>query len=131
MKKIIILLIIFIETQIGCNPCPSDTLNITPLPTKVLEYFNVFQPGNYWVYENQTGTKRDTVRVTANKISQIFRSYDGCLADETRVINFTPSFIFTDNYTIDVENTTLVLTRIQVITNILVAIVASLKTYLN
>lgn len=39
-----------------------------PMPQYIQDYFFVFQSGNYWIYENQDGSKRDAITVLSSKI---------------------------------------------------------------
>ena len=64
MKNIIILLIVcilFITTA-----CEKECKTYTQYETApvILEYFGNYKPGNYWIYENQDGTKIDSMWVS-------------------------------------------------------------------
>jgi hypothetical protein len=66
MKKILLLLtIIFLLGNISCireRRCERHTQ--CPTAPLITEYFGNYKPGNYWIYENQDGTKRDSIYVT-------------------------------------------------------------------
>jgi hypothetical protein len=102
MKKIIILLILIIS-EIGCKPCNNATIT-DYLPASVLAYFDVFKPDNYWVYENQDKTKRDTVRVQILYITPYLYDYNNCKAYEDRTINFANSQIFNQGNSLNINS---------------------------
>lgn len=42
-----------------------------PIEPLMLEYFGNYKPGNYWIYENQDGTKRDSIWVSDYNTKQV------------------------------------------------------------
>ena len=44
-----------------CKQCNYTQYETAPV---ILEYFGNYKPGNYWIYENQDGTKRDSMWVS-------------------------------------------------------------------
>jgi hypothetical protein len=69
MKEKIILLaisLVFINSA-----CTKECKNFTQYQTApvILEYFGNYKPGNYWIYENQDGTKKDSMWVSDYKES--------------------------------------------------------------
>lgn len=80
---------------VSCDPCKDLTVTVF-LTQEIKDYFFVFKPGNYWIYENQDGTKRDSVSVARNEIVPNIGSLSKCTAYETLEIGFNNSLIFQD-----------------------------------
>jgi hypothetical protein len=109
-QVIIILQLLVVLLFAKCKPCQGE-LNVTvPLTTEIKAYFEFFKPGNYWIYENQDGTKRDSVTVEKSRISQDLMAYNGCTAMENLHATFDNSFIFNGNYVLNTNNYELYIT---------------------
>ncbi|MBY0477429.1 MAG: hypothetical protein K2Q24_07260 [Chitinophagaceae bacterium] len=65
------------------KPCLSpDNVQIENSP--VMVYFNSFKPGNWWVYQNNTGTKTDSIYIKDFQAS-ISHRFKNCVSDSSRI----------------------------------------------
>jgi hypothetical protein len=78
-----VILLINISCRKKCTEEISTKRNLDP---ELDAYFGVFKMGNYWVYENQNQTKRDSIYVTAYERNYML-FMTGCHDIET--LNFT------------------------------------------
>lgn len=63
MKTIYLLLFCIIALlNSGCKKC--ETTTHYPLPVATELYFGMYKMGNWWTYENQEGTKKDSIYLT-------------------------------------------------------------------
>ena len=65
MKNIIILFVLVLVFFSCRKKCTEGASTKLPLDAKLDGYFGVYKKGNYWVYENQDKTKKDSIYVTA------------------------------------------------------------------
>lgn len=60
MKKIIFIVsILLVLLNSGCKKCETTTHYDFPAATE--RYFGMYKMGNWWTYENQDGTKKDSI----------------------------------------------------------------------
>jgi hypothetical protein len=89
MKKILLLLtIIFLLGNISCireRRCERHTQ--CPTAPLILDYFGNYKPGNYWIYENQDGTKRDSVYVTEYSVIE-FKTIESATKEQSDCIKY-------------------------------------------
>ena len=57
----IICMMLLISSCKDCKQCNYTQYETAPV---ILEYFGNYRPGNYWIYENQDGTKKDSIWVS-------------------------------------------------------------------
>lgn len=68
----------------SCNPCTStDTIEI---PTEVRDYFGVFKPGNYWVYQTNS-LKYDSMYVSYYKDSTVSYGFGNATCDRLKTLS--------------------------------------------
>lgn len=58
----LLLLCVLALLNSGCKKCPTTTHY--PFPAATERYFGMYKPGNWWTYENQDGTKKDSIYFT-------------------------------------------------------------------
>jgi hypothetical protein len=96
MKKIIFILIVFLLSIIlySCNTCHNPQYEA--IPTELLSYVGMFQPGNWWTYKNLRGTKSDSIYVTDYNDSKTGSKWnkDECGYTEVRTFNIHHNYLF-------------------------------------
>lgn len=89
MKNILLLLSIIL--MLGNTSCVRERMckNHTQCPTAplILEYFGNYKPGNYWIYENQDGTKRDSIYID-NYFANQYKSGESSTKDQSDCIEY-------------------------------------------
>lgn len=66
MKHILVLILIVLHITSCGNKCEEAESTKKYLQQDLDGYFGVFKKGNYWVYENQDKTQKDSIYVTAS-----------------------------------------------------------------
>ncbi|MCC6186507.1 MAG: hypothetical protein IT256_05075 [Chitinophagaceae bacterium] len=100
MKNILLLLSIIL--MLGNTSCIRERMckNHTQCPTAplILEYFGNYKPGNYWIFENQDGTKRDSIYVDNYSEYQYKSSESNTKEQDDCIEYFTSSFDIHSKY---------------------------------
>lgn len=81
----LMLLIISCKSWIREQMCTSHTY--CPTVPLILEYFGNYKPGNYWIYENQDGTKRDSIYVSEYSTKET-KSIESSKKDQSDCIKY-------------------------------------------
>jgi hypothetical protein len=58
----LLLFCVIVLLNSGCKKCPTTTHY--PFPAAAELYFGMYKQGNWWTYENQDGTKKDSIYFT-------------------------------------------------------------------
>lgn len=70
-----------------------DDYTVSPIRGPIEEYFGVYKPGNWWVYQNKDGTKRDSIYIT-DYSDVVSRNRTTCLESEERRFAIKNTFFF-------------------------------------
>lgn len=96
MKKLLYLLAITILLQSGFCGKRCDDFTTSLIRGPIEDFFGVYKPGNWWVYQNKDGTKRDSIYIT-DFSDVISRDRTACLEHQIREFTIKNSILMSGN----------------------------------
>lgn len=91
--KVYIAFFLLLTLGLSCNKKCKDATTVS-IATEMEEFFGQFKPGNWWVYESQNSSKRDSIYVTEFS-SALNKDRTVCMSFEEKKFVLNHSFLLT------------------------------------
>lgn len=89
----VLLFCLFALLNSGCKKCETTTHYDFPAATEL--YFGMYKMGNWWVYENQDGTKKDSIYLTwEDNTNNLNNGRDVCVTWNNRECTLKNNYLY-------------------------------------